>query len=129
MAKTSTKGPVPSTRWTDVVSVASEFEEGSASLALRGRALFHQRQRLAHRRLSGESIPEFRDVYLGLRQEEEEIRFRLLQLENEWRTAPRIYSRPRTVECSKSVLRLRRWRIVLMITVLLAIFVALVLGG
>jgi hypothetical protein len=120
----SVKAPYSSSN-SDVVPAAAEFERVHNSLLSRKRDLFVLRQRLAHRRLSGETIPDFRDAYLGLRREEEEVRFEILRL----RSSPRIYARERDKECPKSARRLRRWLNLLMIIVLMAYFLLFILGG
>ena len=116
--------PTPS----ELVSAASEFEEAFGSLTIRKRDLFLRRQRLAHRRLKGDSIPTFRDEYLDFREREEEVRLEIMRLENRWRTQPRIYDRKRVVDCPTPNRRFRIWLMILMITSLMGYLLILLLG-
>lgn len=97
-----------------------EYDDALDLLRARKLDLFTVRQRLLQRRLSGDSLPGFREDYGALRRDEEEVRLAILQLENRWRARPLVYPRSRPKNCPKATRRLRRWLNFLMITTLLA---------
>jgi len=87
------------------------------SLRVESLRLFYQRQRLIQERLKTEELEGVRDLYLAVREKEQDIKYQILRLKNSLDVQPQLFERThRTIVPENS--RLRIWVNVLIIIVL-----------